>query len=220
LFVKATRERWTELAESTVPRNYHSTALLLPDGSVWTAGSNRDSQTGHMFPNGLTWSAEPGLRFVDPERFDPRSRDTALTKEHRVEIFYPPYFARVDRPVIVDVTLEPIFRGRSGRKTITVTVRSDVLGGDDIASSDVLSLYARLVLMRCGSATHAFNSDQRCVELPVINVRSGNRLEALLPPNDEERKGVLPPGWYMLFVVSRRNVPSVGKMIQVIWTGE
>ncbi|MER3480367.1 MAG: hypothetical protein C4327_07780 [Meiothermus sp.] len=29
---------WTLGATAQVPRNYHSTALLLPDGTVWTAG--------------------------------------------------------------------------------------------------------------------------------------------------------------------------------------
>jgi hypothetical protein len=30
---------WVNLPAATVPRGYHGTALLLPDGSVWTAGS-------------------------------------------------------------------------------------------------------------------------------------------------------------------------------------
>jgi hypothetical protein len=29
---------WVNLPAATVPRHYHGTALLLPDGSVWTAG--------------------------------------------------------------------------------------------------------------------------------------------------------------------------------------
>ena len=31
-------ETWTSLPSATVPRVYHSVALLLPDGSVWTGG--------------------------------------------------------------------------------------------------------------------------------------------------------------------------------------
>lgn len=31
---------WTEMATQTAPRTYHSTALLLPDGTVWSAGSD------------------------------------------------------------------------------------------------------------------------------------------------------------------------------------
>lgn len=33
-------ESWTVVEQAHVPRYYHSVALLLPDGTVWTAGSN------------------------------------------------------------------------------------------------------------------------------------------------------------------------------------
>ena len=33
---------WTHVERATVRRHYHSSALLMPDGSVWTAGSNGD----------------------------------------------------------------------------------------------------------------------------------------------------------------------------------
>jgi hypothetical protein len=33
---------WVNLPAATVPRVYHGTAVLLPDGSVWTAGSTPD----------------------------------------------------------------------------------------------------------------------------------------------------------------------------------
>jgi chitodextrinase len=37
---------WVQLPAATVPRHYHGTALLLPDGSVWTAGGT---------PNAAVW---------------------------------------------------------------------------------------------------------------------------------------------------------------------
>lgn len=33
-------EEWTTVEAAAVPRHYHSVALLLPNGTVWTAGSN------------------------------------------------------------------------------------------------------------------------------------------------------------------------------------
>ncbi|KAI0246177.1 glyoxal oxidase [Lactifluus subvellereus] len=66
--------RWSTagLSSSNIPRLYHSSALLLPDGSVMVAGSN---------PN-----ADVNLTTKYP---------TTYTAEY----FYPPYFAAKTRPV-------------------------------------------------------------------------------------------------------------------------
>ncbi|KAF9527368.1 copper radical oxidase [Crepidotus variabilis] len=61
--------RWTQdgLQQSTVPRLYHSSALLLPDGSVFVSGSN---------PN-------PDYAV---------GQDVRYPTEYRSELFYPPYY--------------------------------------------------------------------------------------------------------------------------------
>jgi Domain of unknown function (DUF1929) len=60
------------LSSSTIPRMYHSSAVLLPDGSVMVAGSNphADVVVNTVYPT--TWTAE---------------------------YFYPPYFSAKIRPV-------------------------------------------------------------------------------------------------------------------------
>ncbi|KAF8905703.1 glyoxal oxidase [Mucidula mucida] len=65
--------RWSNegLDASTIPRLYHSSALLLPDASVLIAGSN---------PN-----VDVNLTTVYPTTYD-------------LEIFYPPYFSASVRP--------------------------------------------------------------------------------------------------------------------------
>lgn len=65
---------WTALktTPATVPRGYHSSALLLPDGRVWTAGSEVDDEFG------------------------------ANNAEFRVEIFEPDYIAVAGRTQIID----------------------------------------------------------------------------------------------------------------------
>jgi hypothetical protein len=65
------------MATAEVPRLYHSTALLLPDGRVVAAGSNPEG--GHS----VAWGRPP-----DPD------------EELRLEIFSPPYLFRGPRPVI------------------------------------------------------------------------------------------------------------------------
>lgn len=66
--------RWSRpnLSASTIPRLYHSSALLLPDASVLVAGSN---------PN-----LDVNLSTIYPTTY-------------QAEIFYPPYFSSSSRPV-------------------------------------------------------------------------------------------------------------------------
>ncbi|MCA1586545.1 MAG: DUF1929 domain-containing protein, partial [Acidobacteria bacterium] len=64
-------ETWSTMCPMTVPRLYHSTALLLPDGTVFIGGKD-------------------GLFNDHPYKYP----------EHRVEIFKPPYCFKGPRPVI------------------------------------------------------------------------------------------------------------------------
>ena len=68
-------DTWTLTAPAAVPRLYHSTALLLPDGRVVTAGSNPEEGEEVEFGK------------------DPR-------EEMRLEIYKPPYLFKGSRPKI------------------------------------------------------------------------------------------------------------------------
>jgi hypothetical protein len=76
-----TSSQWRELPAAQVPRQYHSVALLMPDGRVWTAGSSKDH--AHSFPN-------------YPDRV------TNSKAEMRIEIFEPWYIGG-PRPAITAV---------------------------------------------------------------------------------------------------------------------
>lgn len=84
---------FTEAAEPTVGRNYHSEALLLPDGRVATFGS-------------------------DP-LFDDKDNTKLGTFEQRIEVFTPPYLHRAgtDRPVLGEGSRELDQNGRATFKT-------------------------------------------------------------------------------------------------------
>ena len=43
---RPTDDTWEQQPRAKVPRNYHSVALLMPDGRVWTGGSSKDHQVG------------------------------------------------------------------------------------------------------------------------------------------------------------------------------
>ncbi|PZV06945.1 MAG: hypothetical protein DCF22_22880 [Leptolyngbya sp.] len=73
---------WSLMGAATVPRLYHSTALLLPDGRVVAAGGNPEGG------GSVAW--EP----PDPE------------EEMRLEIFNPPYLFKGPRPTIAPLPTE------------------------------------------------------------------------------------------------------------------
>ena len=59
-----------------------------------------------------------------------------------------------------------------------------------------------VTLLRCGSSTHAFNPDQRCIFLH-FTAETANRLRVTAPPGGT----VAPPGNYMLFLVDNGGRP-------------
>ncbi len=201
---------WRVLARARVRRNYHSVALLLPDGRVWTAGSNYDGQQNFRFDRNspFEWQSErtsqrdrelvsmnlPPIREPNGAphpQFDRR--------ELRIELFSPPYMFAPNRPRIDSAPgVIPYY------EPFVVTTR-------DAAT------ITKVVLMRCGSVTHGFDGDQRYVELNIF-WRGEDRLMVDGPPN----RGIVvaPPGPYMLFVVregseEQGDIPSVGRMVRV-----
>jgi hypothetical protein len=52
-------ETWTTDAPMTVPRLYHSTALLLPDGRVWVAGTDGETRMEVYSPDYLSRGVRP-----------------------------------------------------------------------------------------------------------------------------------------------------------------
>lgn len=148
-------------AAATVPRNYHSTALLMPDGRVFTGGGSVDSAQGG-----------PAVRRLE------------------IEIYEPWYVCR-PRPRIVGSPLTV----RSGQRLVV-----DARGPGPIA---------RLALVRCGSTTHGFNSDQRYVGLVPDEIAAG-RYAARVPA-----PAVAVPGYYLLYAVTDEGVPSAGVFVRI-----
>ncbi len=78
-------------------------------------------------------------------------------------------------------------------------------------------------LIRCASVTHHFDWDQKVVRLPV-QAASGNQLTLQpLPAIAQGGRNIAPPGYYMLFVVTKNTwggvntrFPSVAAFVQVM----
>jgi hypothetical protein len=159
------REVFREAAAPTVGRNYHSEALLLPDGRVVTMGSDPIyDETGK-----------------NPGKF-----------EQRIEIYSPPYLFRGEPP-----------RLGGGPRTIKHGHSAPY------ATSDADRITgARLV--RPSAVTHGTDVDQRSVELGVRRTPGGVTVSV---PDDP---GLAPSGWYMLFLIDDKGVPSQGRWVRVL----
>ena len=118
------------------------------------------------------------------------------TYEATMEVYSPAYLFNADgtdavRPAITGVT--PAFG---------YGAMFDVQTPD---ASDVRSV----VLVRPGAQTHAFDMDQRLIELSFT--RGASALRVTAPPNGN----IAPPGYYLLFILNSAGVPSVATFVQL-----
>ncbi|EMD67185.1 hypothetical protein GGP41_007105 [Bipolaris sorokiniana] len=221
------------VADMTYPRGF-SNAVVLPDGCILVTGGQRRSKVftdddGALYPeifnpatktwrvlapeavprnyhsvsillaDGRVFSGGGGLCYVAQGVGRSSANCNKLVDHADGQIFSPPYLFNQDgtpakRPTITSLSAQSVKVGG----TLTVKV-------------DVGTTNASLVLVRIGSVTHSVNTDQRRV--PLNNVRAnGNSYTATLP-NDS---GILIPGAYFLFVISKQGVPSIAQTVQIV----
>jgi hypothetical protein len=154
----------TSAGTNNFDRLYHSVALLLPDATVWLAGSN---------PSRGTW-------------------------ESHMEIYQPAYlFTRDGSNNLISAP----------RPTIGSVPPNISWGGLFTVSTPDAANISQVVLVRPGASTHAFDMDQRLVGMS-FSAGSGS-LTVTGPPNNK----IAPPGYYMLFLINNKGVPSVSQFV-------
>ncbi len=147
--------RWRVMAAQKAQRGYHSTAVLLPNARVISAGSDFGS--------------------------------LATT----VEVFTPPYLFRGRQPVISSAPDSVTYGERFGIETPDA------------------SEIARVALIRPDATTHANHFEQRYVSLAFT--ASPGMLAATAPASANEA----PPGYYLLFIVDSKGVPSIANFLHL-----
>ncbi|GIE93491.1 hypothetical protein Ari01nite_09560 [Paractinoplanes rishiriensis] len=157
-------ESFSTMATARVPRTYHSVALLLPDGRVFSGG-------GGLCGAGCSTNHFDG------------------------EIWTPPYLltatgAAAPRPVLTEAPTEA-----ANGDTVTVRTDREVTG---------------FAMVRMGTVTHTVNTDQRRLSLPHTTTADGG-YELTIPPDT----GIAVPGYWMLFALDAKGVPSVAKIFKI-----
>ncbi len=112
-------------------------------------------------------------------------------EEFRVQIFEPPYLSCGMRPAIVNAPARLYY----GQRFTVIT--------------DSFDLKSQVVLIRCSSTTHSLNTDQRLLRLRA-RLEEGSLMATMV-----RNPTYAPPGFYMLFVLSNDEVPSVAHIVRV-----
>lgn len=188
--------RFTRMQRNTVPRTYHSVAILLPDATVLTGGG------------GLCWEPCDKLQQWKPssDHFD-------------LQIFIPPYLfapdgkSRARRPKIVELSENAVELGT----TLIVLTDVDII---DIAlvrygsathsiNTDQRRIRLDSILISPGT-TMAKDSP---LLLHDAHAPLGTPWEYQVQLPDDP--GVALPGYWMLFAINSLGVPSVAETIRI-----
>jgi hypothetical protein len=181
--------QWRRLNSTTIPRMYHSSAILLPDGRVLISGSAPNSPTDTFYP--------------------------AMYKtEYRVEYFLPPYLTTTSpRPVFDASSHERI----GYNEVMTVHVKAEPLDcplefallqsgfrTHSIGHGQRHIWLVKRSLMDLNPSSSSSNgtSSSSTYKLGDYALRS--------PPTPE----IAPPGFYMLFALCN-GVPSEATWLQI-----
>ncbi|MEM7587423.1 MAG: galactose oxidase-like domain-containing protein [Acidobacteriota bacterium] len=203
--------QWQSVASMRSVRAFTDT-VMLPDGKVLVIGGDEGtgsrSRTPELYdPVVNTWTD------MAPLAIERGYHSTALLlpdarvlvsggegqggpglfgESAHFEIWNPYYLFKSARPVINAL---PAAANHGDQLTVSYTSEVPL---------------SRAVIHRSGSGTHAFTYNQ--ISVPVAFDSNSGGLAKLTLPNNPN---VLPPGFYMVFLINRDGVPSVAKFLKI-----
>jgi galactose oxidase-like protein/concanavalin A-like lectin/glucanase superfamily protein/Big-like domain-containing protein len=200
---------WRAVAPMAFPRTQHN-LTILPDGNVFVVGGSTDSDVFHTaacVEKAELWNPTTETFITMATMSEPRHYHSTslLLPDGRVlvagggrfgpdfpsaEIYSPPYLFKGPRP------------------SITSAPAMIEYGSTFAVGTPGGAAVSRVALIANGSVTHAFDANQRYMELPFTVVAGGLSITA--PANGN----LAPPGYYMLFLVDGNGVPSVGSIVR------
>jgi hypothetical protein len=194
-------------------------AVLLPTGKVLALGgsvNDEDSSTASLQAD-LFDPASQTFTSAGSEAFARLYHSVALllpdatvwvaggnpvrgSYESHMEIYRPPYLFTTNANGQTVAATRPAITGAPGA----------IAYGDpfQVQTPDAASI-SSVVLIRNGAVTHAFDNDERVVQLQFTS--GSGALTVTAPPSGN----IAPPGYYMLFLLNNKGVPSVASFVKV-----
>lgn len=211
LDMTAPNPQWQPTAPMAFRRAYH-TLSMLPDGSVIVTGggvTTEGKDVSAAVYEAEIWSPGTGTwKTMSPMTVPRLYHGTALLlrdgrmavagsgdsyggpNQTTAEFFEPPYLHQGGtRPTLAGVPTT-VAHGAAFNATATGTI-------------------SRVTLVRPAAVTHQFDEDTRFLSLPFS--QTGGQLSVTAPAN----ANLAPPGYYLMFAVDDRGVPSVGQWIRL-----
>jgi len=197
---------WRSVAPMAFARR-HLNATLLPDGKVLatggTSGPGFDNATTPVYgaemwdPVTETWSTTASATV--PRLYhsaaallpDGRVLSTGGNNHLEAEVYEPPYLFKGSRPTISSVPASVIY--------------GDIFF---VQTPDAANI-TQVTFLRLSSVTHSFNMDQRISRLSFSQATGGLNVVAPSSAN------LVPPGYYLLFILNGAEAPSVGRMVRI-----
>ncbi len=179
-------------------------AVLLPDGTVFVCGGIQRTNSPCTFFNPQTGSWSPAAAL--PSIRDYHSVVLLLPSgkvmmagwnNTTIEIYSPPYLFRGPRPVI------------SSAPTLVHH------GQHFVIESREASSIIKVVLVRPMAVTHQTDTEQKVLEMPYTHDPTHPNRLTLTAPHGGLPYSLAQQGYYMMFAVNNRGVPSVAKWIYV-----
>ena len=179
----------TRLARTTVSRGLHGTATLLPDGSVFFAGENREALVRPDDPSFPLLTSYAGLLPQgDPDQGVPVG-----------QLFFPPYLFKQDG-------------SRAARPVINNAPEDIGYGGHfDISVAGSSNQISSVVMLRSDHNTHSLTTGDRYVKLSFKQKGAANKGDLRIRAPKLPAQAV--PGIYMLYVLDQAGVPSLAKRV-------
>lgn len=161
-----------------------------------TAYAHLDHSVALLLPDATVWLAGNQV---------PPDLGQTISFEQHMEIYQPAYLFNADG----SFATRPVIAGVQGAGTTSDSTPIVNYGTQFTTLLQAPADIASVVLIRPGATTHSFNSDQRLVGL--VFQTADNGLLVTVPSNHN----ILPPGYYMLFLVSKAGVPSMAQFVDL-----